>query len=243
MRRCLQLSRSVLISDRLKHPAGPAPNRTPMGYNQRTITRSLEVVHSQLRISRRSPAAPRGVVRAPRPGWLSYDTSQTRRASGSLVIRSQRGLAPFLPVVSFCSSLAWECSQPPCRLSSHPSGHPCFTPSEPALGLPISTVEFTFFFGSWHSCPCCVLWPCSRVRVFQDPWWWPGKLSVKCSPDLVSAPASESCGGQPLSVAFIPAQGPLAHPPPSQHFPAWVPCCLRENAGPWTGVQQTPFPS
>lgn len=67
--------------------------------------------------------------------------------------------------------------------------------------------------------------------------------SLSSSPDLVSAPASESCGGQPLSVAFIPAQGPLAHPPPSQHFPAWVPCCLRENAGPWTGVQQTPFPS
>lgn len=182
-------------------------------------------------------------MRAPRPGWLSYDTSQTRQPSGSLVIRSQHGLAPFLPVVSFCSAVAWECSEPPCRLSSHPSRLPCFTPSEPALRLPISTVEFTFLFGSWHFRPCCVLWPYSYVRVFQDPCWWPGRLSVKCSPDLVSAPANETLWRAASQCDLHPHPGPLAHPPPSQHFPAWVPCCLREDAGPWTGVQQTPFPS
>lgn len=134
MQCCSLLSPSFLILGLMKTCSRTGSQQSPpLDCSQRIITRSFETVRSQLRISRRSPAAPRGVMRAPRPGWLSYDTSQTRRASGSLVIRSQRGLAPFLPVVSFCSALSWECSEPPRGLSSHPSRHPRFTPSRTSL--------------------------------------------------------------------------------------------------------------
>lgn len=112
---------------------------------------------------------------------------------------------------------------------------------EPALRLPISTVEFTFF-GSWHFCPCCVLWPCSPVCVFLDPCWWPGGLSVKCSPDLVSARANESLWRAASQLGLHPPQrshpcstGPLAHPA-SWSAPSSVGALLPERK--WPGCEQ-----
>lgn len=144
------------------------------------------MVSCQLPICQCSPAAPRA-------SWepqglaarLGSDTSQIRQASGPLLlIRIQCGLAPFLPVVPFCSA-------PFSRLSDHPS--------ETHISLDQDSIEvarlcsgiYLLLLGKLGPLPVLSSGlgtsPC-LPGLLVVAW----QLSVKCSPDLLSWPADES---------------------------------------------------